>query len=163
MNFQLDRLRRGEWMVASGALGLLVFLVFFKWFEVPIPKLFSAYVSALGFSNSITGWHALTNTRWVLLLAILANVALVALTGSGRRPGRALALAAPALGALATVLVFYRTILEPPGSSTMHVKLGGYLALAACAVLTYGGLTTIPRGSQPSEESSVSEDMALVP
>jgi hypothetical protein len=145
MSFKVSRLGRGERILAAGAIALFVFLCFLKWYEVKVPKLFSAFVSAAGYSTSFTGWHSLTDTRWVLLLAILAALALVALVASDRKVGPPLAVSAgvTALGALATVLVFYRTIVNPPGGSSVSAKLGAYLGLAACAVLTCGGYMTM--------------------
>jgi O-antigen ligase len=150
MNFHLSRLGRGERIAAAGAAALFVCLFFLKWYEVKVPKLFSAFVSAAGYSTSFTGWHSLSDTRWVLLLAILAGLALVVLVASGRRVGPPLAAGAlvTALGALATVLVFYRTIVNPPGSSSVSAKLGAYLALAACAVLTWGGYVTVSQHTE---------------
>jgi hypothetical protein len=161
MNFHVGRLGRGERLVALGALALFVTLFFFKWFSVNVPKLFSAFVSAAGYSTSYTGWHTLTNTRWVLLLAILAAVALVVLVGSDRKPRLPVSVGVivTALGALATLLVFYRTIVNHPGGSGVSVKLGAYLALAACAVLTYGGYVVITQEDVAMPE----EDGALAP
>ncbi len=145
MDFKVSRLGRGERMLAAGAIALFVFLCFFKWYEVKVPKLFSAFVNAAGYNTSFTGWHSLTHTRWVLLLAIIAALALVALVAGDRRVGPPLVASAAvtALGALATVLVFYRAIVNPPGGSSVSAKLGAYLGLAACAVLTCGGYMTL--------------------
>jgi hypothetical protein len=145
VDFKVSRLGRGERMLAAGAIALLVFLCFLQWYEVKVPKLFSAFVNAAGYTTSFTGWHSLTHTRWVLLLAIVAALALVALVASGRevRPPLMASAGVTALGALATVLVFYRAVVNPPGGSSVSAKLGAYLGLVACAVLTCGGYMTL--------------------
>jgi hypothetical protein len=166
MNFTLSRLGRGERILAVAALALFVFLFFFKWFGVTVPRLFSAFVSVAGYSTTFTGWHTLTGTRWVLLLAILAALALVALAGSGRLEpplsrGTVGALMT-ALAGLATVLVFRRTIVDHPGGSAVHVKLGGYLGLLACALLTYGGYVVMTEEDMGSgKEATLTEGDAL--
>jgi hypothetical protein len=165
MNFNLTRLGRGERIVAAAALALFVFLFFFKWFGVTVPRLFSAFVSVAGYSTSFTGWRTLTDARWVLLLAILAAVALVVLVASDRRLELGLSVDAmgalvTALGGLATLLVFRRTIIDHPGGSAVHVKLGGYLGLAACALLTYGGYVVMTQGDALSTEDAMTREDA---
>ncbi|MFI5010104.1 MAG: hypothetical protein ACHQDY_07505 [Solirubrobacterales bacterium] len=169
MNFNVTRLGRGERILALAALALFVFLFFFKWFGVTVPRLFSAFVSGAGYNTTFTGWHTLTGTRWVLLLAILAALALVVLVGSGKLEPplsrSTMGALLTALGGLATVLVFRRTIVDHPGGSGVHVKLGGYLGLLACALLTYGGYVVMTDEDVVSEEDGVmsEEDAALVP
>jgi hypothetical protein len=167
MDFKVSRLGRGERTLAAGAIALFVFLCFFTWYEVKVPKLFSAFVSAAGYTTNFSGWHSLTHARWVLLFAIVAALALVALVAGDRRVGPPLVASAAvtALGALATVLVFYRAIVNPPGGSSVSAKLGAYLGLAACAVLTCGGYMTLTheQAAQGDRAATPEEDASAAP
>jgi hypothetical protein len=162
MNFSVIRLGRGERILLTAAAVLFVALFFFKWFAVTVPRLFSAFVSVAGYSTSFTGWQTLTGTRWVLLLAILAALALVVLVGADVRIGwlsrNRMGAFVAALGGLATLLVFRRTIVDHPGGNGVHVKLGAYLGLLACALLTYGGYVVMSDGDPLGAESDASED-----
>ncbi len=162
MNFSLTRLGRGERIVAAAALALFVVLFFFTWFSVSVPRLFSAFVSSAGYNTSFTGWHTLTSTRWVLVLAILAALALIVIVGSGLQVSSLsrsrLGALVSALGGLATLLVFRRTIVDHPGGNGVHVKLGAYLGLLTCALLAFGGYVVMSEGDAVKEE-----DAALAP
>jgi hypothetical protein len=162
MNFSLTRLGRGERIVATAALALFVALFFLEWFSVTVPRLFSAFVSVAGYSTNFTGWHTLTSARWVLVLAILAALALVGLVGSGLNGGpfsrSRMGALVTALGGLATLLVFRRTIVDHPGGNGVHVKLGAYLGLLACALLAFGGYVVMGEGDTPSGEGIAHDD-----
>ncbi len=162
MNFSVIRLGRGERIVAAAALALFVVLFFFEWFSISVPKLFSAFVLNAGYSTSFTGWHILTSTRWVLVLAILAALALIFVVGSDLQvtslSRSRLGALVSALGGLATLLVFRRTIVDHPGGNGVHVKLGAYLGLLACALLAFGGYVVMSEGDAVREE-----DAALAP
>jgi len=140
MNFEVSRLRRGDRVVAVGAIALFVFMFFFKWFGVNVPALVSAFVNATGVSTSANAWHTLEVIRWLLLLTVLASVALVALKGMDRKLELPLSLSVivAGLGALCTILVFYRVIVSHPFSHA-DVKIGAYLGLVSCAAIAYGG------------------------
>jgi hypothetical protein len=86
----------------------------------------------------LTGWSGLTHLRWVLVV-----VAAVALAGGlaqawRRAPAIPLTLTvfATLLGGVATVLLVYRVLADPPGGSR---KVGGFLALAGAVAIAYGG------------------------
>lgn len=137
MNFKVNRLRRGDRLVAIGALALVVFMFFVKWFGVDVPALILAFVTAKGVSTSFNAWHTLEVIRWLLLLTVLAAAALVVLAGMGTRP-MPLSLAVVGLGLLCTALVFYRVVISHPFAHA-QVKLGAWLGLLACALIAVGG------------------------
>jgi hypothetical protein len=140
MSFEVSALRRGDRVVAVGAIALFVFTFFFKWFGISVPAAVSAFVNAAGVSTSANAWHTLEVIRWLLLLTLLASAALVALKGMGRKLELPLPLSVivAGLGALCTILVFYRVIVSHPFSHA-DVKIGAYLGLVSCAAIAYGG------------------------
>ncbi len=142
MGFEISRLRRGDRTIAAGAIALFVFMFFFKWFGVNVPALVSIYIRAAGVSTSANVWHTLEVIRWLLLLTVLASVALVALRLTGRSVSLGLSAAVAGLGALSTVLVFYRVLISHPFSHA-DVKIGAYLGLVSCAAIAYGGYLAI--------------------
>ena len=66
MDFDPSRLRRGEMLAGVSAVLLVIFMVGGKW-----------YGSGAGKGGSVTGWQALTDLRWLLLVTVLAAVGLV--------------------------------------------------------------------------------------
>ena len=70
MDFDASRLRRGERLAGASAVLLAIFLVGGKWYD-----------GAGRTGGSLTGWQALTDLRWLLLVTI------VAARRAGRHPG----------------------------------------------------------------------------
>jgi hypothetical protein len=140
MSFEVSALRRGDRLVAVGAIALFIFMFFFKWFGINVPAGFTAFINASGVSTSSNVWHTLEVVRWLLLLTVLASVALVALEGMGRKLELPLSLSVivAGLGALCTLLVFYRVIVSHPFPHA-SVKIGAWLGLVSCALIAYGG------------------------
>jgi hypothetical protein len=148
MKFDISRLRRAHQVIAGGAIGLFVFMFFFKW-------LGASYSSSLGGVNvgsSLNGWHSFTDSRWIWLLTIIVALGAVVLVATQRRlelpiePGVIVA----ALGALSTLLILYRILHHPSGgasttvgavhlSYSFGIKIGIWLGLIAAAAITYGG------------------------
>ena len=75
MEFDPSRLRRGELLAAASAVLLTIFLVGGKW-----------YGGAGGTGGSLTGWQALTDLRWLLLVTILAALGLAFMQATRRAP-----------------------------------------------------------------------------
>ena len=75
MDFDASRLRRGEWLAGASAVLLAIFLVGGKW-----------YGGAGRTGGSLTGWQALTDLRWLLLVTIVAAVGLVFTQATRRAP-----------------------------------------------------------------------------
>jgi hypothetical protein len=147
MGFQVERLHRGDRILAVGALALLVLMFCFKWFALDLSSLgggVSALVGALlgakGLSTSVNAWHSLEVIRWVLLLTVISAMALVMLDGIDRKRELALSpsIVVAGLGALSSVLVFWRVFVSHPFAHA-SVKPAAYLGLAACILIGYGG------------------------
>jgi hypothetical protein len=139
MDFDVDTLRRADRIIAGGAIALFILMFFFKWYGV------SANVSTpVGIvhvrGGSVNAWHGLTNIRWLLLLTIICAAAMLYLLSSaeGLKNAIPISVILTALGALSTILIVYRTIIDHPGGSAVSVKLGAYLAIVAAGAITYG-------------------------
>ncbi len=140
MSFDFSRLRRSDQIVGGGAIALFILMFFFKWFGVNVSGIANTYLHLAGISASADAWHTMSGIRWILLLTVIASVALVILVGSERKLELPVSLSVivAGLGALATILVFYRVIISHPNSGE-SAKIGAYLGIVACAAIAYGG------------------------
>jgi hypothetical protein len=78
-------------------------------------------------------WSMLAVVRWWLVLAIAGALLSVLVRHRG------MADVAGVFGLIATATLFYRLLVVlPDPHAVLDVKLGGYLALIACAALTIG-------------------------
>ncbi len=131
---RLSRLPR--WLEPSlvlrvvGAVALLVLMLATSWFGLSTPA--HGSFGATG-STAVGAWTMLRVVRWWLVLAIAGSLLSVVVRH------RRMADAASLLGLIATATLFYRLLLVlPDPHAVLDVKVGGYLALAACAALTIG-------------------------
>ncbi len=151
MELDFAQLRRGQWVIAGGAVALFIATFLFKWFggtatgSVPGGPTVTIVSSA-------NAWHSLSDTRWLLLLTILAALALVVAAAGGRAlpspisPTAVLA----ALAAVTAVFVLYRILEHPHASATFGsvsvtygAQLGLYLGFLACLVIVYGAVVEL--------------------
>jgi hypothetical protein len=145
MDLSFALLRRPQWLMGGGALALLIFAFFFKWFGASIATEVGGV--SLGFHLGLNAWHSLTNTRWLLLLTIIAALYRVGAEASGRDldlPISASAIVA-LLAGLSAIAVLYRIIDHPhlnvaDGPTTLHygAELGIYLGFIACIAIAAG-------------------------
>jgi hypothetical protein len=156
MDFDVSRLRRSEQVIGGGAIGLFIFLFFFKWYGVSTNI---GSVNGLNLNVSRTGWETFTNSRWIWLLTILvalASVALVAMRRTLELPVSP-AVIVTALGAVSTLLILYRIVHHPSASASFGsfhasagIKLGIWLGLIASAAITYGGYLAMQEAPTPA-------------
>jgi hypothetical protein len=147
MNFDVSRLRLSDRVIGIGAIAVFIFLFIFKWYGV------SSSGPLGGASFSANGWHSFTNSRWIWLITIVVALGSVAISAGALKlesPVQ-LGLVVAGLGALSTLLIFYRIVHHPSGGATIPsiagvhysfsygIKIGIWLGLIAAAALTYGG------------------------
>jgi hypothetical protein len=147
MSFAVSRLRPADRIVAAGAVGLFVFMIFFAWLGA------SGHAAALPgtsftFHSSLTGWEAFTVSRWIWLATILAALTMVVAIATQRKVQGPVSPAAVVtlLGGLSTLLILYRIVDHAHGSVenslarvSWGTEIGIWLALIASAAITYGG------------------------
>jgi hypothetical protein len=126
-------LRRGRPSVllrAGGGVALVVLMFATRWYGLSTPAHGSFGAAA---ATAAGVWSTLSVVRWLLLVAVAAG-ALSLLVPRGRVADLTLA-----LGLVATGALFYRLLIVlPDPHAVLDVKIGGYLALVACAALTLG-------------------------
>jgi len=147
MSFEVNRLRRSDWIVGGGGVALFVFMFFFKWYggsykgTVPLGGSFSS-------GSSSTGWDTFTNSRWIWLITIIVALGAVVLVATQRKLSLPIqpSVIVAGLGALSTLLILYRIIHPPSGGASFAgasfsygIKIGIWLGLVAAAAITYGG------------------------
>src|SRR3954469_419554 len=140
MGFDPKRLRLGE-QIAAGAAVLLFIVLFLSWYGVAVPDEVAAFAKAQGISTTVSAWTAFDWLDLMLLLIILVTLAFVVLSMS--ESGPALPVAASVivtlLGALATILIFYRILNQPGPNDVVEVKYGAWLGLLLALAITIGG------------------------
>jgi len=142
MDFDASRLRRGEWLAGASAVLLAIFMVGGKW-----------YGGAGRTGGSLTGWQALTDLRWLLLVTILAAVGLVFTQATRRAPALpvTMSLVVMLLGIVSVVALIIRVLIDPPP----HEQAGAYLGLLSAIGIMLGGYFSlrqegIARGDAPA-------------
>jgi hypothetical protein len=160
MSFDVNRLRRSDWITGGGAVAFFVFLFFFDWYggsyKGPV-----SIGGSFGASVSSTGWDTFTNSRWIWLITIIVAIGAVVLVAGQRKldiPVRPSTLVA-GLGGLATLLILYRIVHHPSGGASFGgasfsygIKVGIWLGLIAAVAVTYGGyLMMSEEGVSPAD------------
>ncbi len=143
MDLDPSRLRRGELIVGASAVALLALTFALPWYGLSgAPARASR---ALGLPTTVTGWGALTNLRWLMLLTILAGLGLVVLQGTRRAPAlpATLSVIVSVLGTLTTLALAYRVLLNAPSDSFLDVKASAYLGLISAVGIAYGGFASM--------------------
>lgn len=130
MEFEPSRLRRGELLAGASAVLLAIFMVGGKW-----------YGANAGKSGSQTGWQALTDLRWLLLLTIIAAVALVVVQATRRPPAVpvTMSLVVMLLGIVTVLALIYRVLIDAPP----HQEAGAYLGLLSAVGIAVGGYLSL--------------------
>ncbi len=143
-SLDISRLRRSHRLIAGGGLALFVVMFFFKWFGASV-SIDLPGGSTVSFSSSVNAWHSLSDTRWLLLLTVIAAVLFALAVASGREfPGSAATILAGIAG-LSAVCVLYRIVEHPHGSASLAggsfsygARIGLYLGFIACSAIAYG-------------------------
>jgi hypothetical protein len=150
MSVRPGHLRRSDWIIATGAIALLV-VMFLPWWGVSFTGSTPVGASSIHISagGTVSGWEWLTVQRWLWLLTIvvaLAAVVLEALTSEIELPVSP-RLVVAALGAVSTGFIIYR-IVDHPGAGgttgtaqnyTYGIEYGIWLGLLSAATIMLGG------------------------
>jgi hypothetical protein len=145
MSFQAQSRRRGEILAGGSALVLLIDLFAISWYTV----------SAGTLSASANGWHALTVSRWFILLAVAAALALTWSQATHAAPAlpSSLSVIATVLALIAVIILVFRVLLTLPGPSggglTTGADAGAYIGLLAAAALFAGSLWSLREEDPP--------------
>ncbi|HWE32952.1 MAG TPA: hypothetical protein VG410_05660 [Solirubrobacteraceae bacterium] len=163
MEFQLSRLRRGEWIVGGGAVVLAAVMFLTPWYGVKSPL--GPTAASLGGSTSWDGWNGLTNLRWLVLLTILVAFALVWLQATRRAPALPVTFGVilTLLSLLTTLALIYRVLIDVPGAgSVVERKAGGFVGILATIAICAGGYLSLrEEGVASRDEQTEVERVSL--
>ena len=142
MDLDLSRLRRGEWTAAVSAVLLLAFMLFLNWYG--LNSVLAPTAAALGRQTSYTGWSALTDLRWLILLTVVAALALAYLQASRRAPAvpATMSVIVTVLGLITALALLYRVVIAPPGNDLQR-QAGSFLGLASALGILYGAYASM--------------------
>jgi hypothetical protein len=135
----LSKLGMGE-RIAAGAAALLFIDLFLDWYGVDLGGVFGG-VAGVGIDTSASAWSVFSFTDVFLFAIILATLGLTGLHAAGSGPSLPVSRSAiiAGLGALATVLVFWRLVNQPGPNKIIDVKFGAYLGFLLSAGIAFGG------------------------
>lgn len=146
----VSRLSQGERIAAGSAIILIVVMSVFSWFEVR-NDIAGALSSAPGVDTTFNAWQAFDFIDVVLLVTIVVAVGAAVVKAADAAGDFPLSTIVAALGALSTILIFFR-IVDPPNDASR--KLGVFLGLIFAALLTYGGWLAMESEAAASEDAS---------
>jgi hypothetical protein len=129
-----SRISASERFAAGGGVVVLIGL-FMKWFDLNLPL--SGTVA--GVTLSVSGWHAVTTLRWLLLLTALFAIGLALAKGYGKEVELPIppSVALTGLGGLSVLWILARLVDHP--APHLSVKLGLFVSLVGAVVVTVGG------------------------
>jgi hypothetical protein len=135
---ELSRLRRGDVVAGLGGVALLI-VMFLDWYGAGGNATFQG--QDIKISLGLNAWEAFSITDLILALTAVSGIALAVVTASRRSPALPVALSVitSALGALATLLVFYRILNQPGPNQFFDVKLGAFLGFLSVLAIAVGG------------------------
>jgi hypothetical protein len=135
---------QSELIAATGAVLLLVALLFLKWFGVGgVVGRFAPRAAATGSEGA---WHTLTMLRWLMVLTIVVAFLplLVRLAGRWLGGPRRIHTAVAAFGGLTALLLSYRVLIDlPDPNRVVDQKAGAILGVLAALVISIGGVESI--------------------
>jgi hypothetical protein len=159
MKSATSRLRHADWLVAAGALALLIFMFLLDWYGGSVTGLLpGSHIT--GATLSSTGWETFTASRWIWLATIVAAFGSLAVAiasdGKGREGPLQPSAIVAGLGAVSTALVLYRIVHHPGPSASgggvrasYGIKLGIWLGLVATLTITLGGYLGVQEENAP--------------
>jgi hypothetical protein len=157
---ELSRLRQGDVIAGVGGVALLV-TMFLNWYSAGGSATFQG--RQIQVSLGLTAWEAFSVTDLILALTAVSGIALAVLTASRRSPALPVAagVITATLGALATLLVFYRILNQPGPNEFLEVKLGAFLGFLAVLAVAVGGYRAIQ--DEEGEDAPMPVDVRPTP
>jgi multisubunit Na+/H+ antiporter MnhB subunit len=146
---ELNRLRQGDLIAGVGGVALLA-VMFLEWYGA-------------GGAVARNAWEAFSITDLILALTAVSGIALAVITATRRSPALPVALSVitATLGALATLLVFYRILNQPGPNEFVDVKLGAFLGFLSVLAIAIGGW--LATRDEQWEEAPVPTDVRPAP
>jgi hypothetical protein len=153
---ELSRLRTADLVAGLGGVALLI-VMFLDWYSV---RLFGLGVNAEVGANA---WQAFSITDVILALTALSGIGVAVLTASRRSPALPVAagVITTTLGALATLLVFYRILNQPGPNEFVEVKFGAFLGFLSVLAVAVGGFRAIR--DEEGEDAPIPTDVRPAP
>jgi hypothetical protein len=157
---ELSRLRTADLVAGVGGAALLVTL-FLTWYSAGGSASFGG--REIQVSLNLTAWEAFSITDVILALTALSGIGLAVLTASRRSPALPVAagVITTTLGALATLLVFYRILNQPGPNEFLEVKFGAFLGFLSVLAVAVGGFRAIR--DEEGEDAPVPTDVRPAP
>jgi multisubunit Na+/H+ antiporter MnhB subunit len=119
--------------------------MFMSWYSVDVGGALGAQAArTAGIDTSVSAWQAFSTTDVILFALVVATLA--SLFVGNRAPGGVVA----AIGAFATLIVFWRILNQPGPNKIINVDWGAYVGLLLCALLTYGGIRELGADESPA-------------
>jgi hypothetical protein len=157
---ELSRLRSGDVIAGLGGVALLA-VMFLDWYAAGGSATFQG--QDIEVSLGFNAWQAFSVTDVILALTALSGIALAVLTASRRSPALPVAagVITSTLGAIATLLVFYRILNQPGPNEFFEVKLGAFLGFLATLAVAVGGYRAMQ--DEQGEEAPMPTDVRPTP
>ena len=153
---ELSRLRTADLVAGVGGAALLI-VMFLDWYSV---RVFGLGVNA---EVGVNAWQAFSIIDVILALTALSGIGVAVLTASRRSPALPVAagVITTTLGALATLLVFYRILNQPGPNEFLEVKFGAFLGFLSVLAVAVGGFRAIR--DEEGEDAPVPTDVRPAP
>lgn len=150
MEFQLSRLRAGEWVIGVCALALLVLLFVVPWYG--LPSTYTRSAAALGAASSFSGWESLTVLRYLILLLGLGGLLCWYLQGRCLAPALPICavILETALGIVVVIGLYIRLIFLGPPALLAHPEPVAFVCLALAIAVVVGAYMSMRADQAPA-------------
>jgi RsiW-degrading membrane proteinase PrsW (M82 family) len=157
---ELNRLHHGEVIAAFGGVALLI-VMFLDWYGAGGSATFQG--QDIQISLGFNAWQAFSVTDLILALTGVAAIGLAVITASHRSPALPVAASVitASLGAIATLLVFYRILNQPGPNEFFEVKVGAFLGFLSVLAIAVGGYMSMR--DEDWEDAPVPTDVRPTP
>ena len=125
--------------MAAGGIVLLVAMFLMPWYTLTLSSHPPGPIFLI--PQQVDGWNGLHISHWLLLLTALAALAAAFLQARRRAPALPVTVCvlASILGALSTIWLIIRVLIDPPGGR----GIGGWIGLLGAAAIAYGGYASV--------------------